>query len=159
MVFLFILSSISWSNDQFTTQNTAIADGQNLVSVYYDGQNKTVATSATTVGEALDKMGVQLQEGDVVEPSLDSGISRGVTNINVYRSFSYLVVDGEEKIATTSGYRSPKKVIEHAGIELYPEDIVSSDRVDEFIQDRSVGQRLIIQRATPVTVVLAGQVF
>lgn len=159
VVFLFILSSISWSNDQFTTQNTAIADGQNLVSVYYDGQNKTVATSATTVGEALDKMGVQLQEGDVVEPSLDSGISRGVTNINVYRSFSYLVVDGEEKIATTSGYRSPKKVIEHAGIELYPEDIVSSDRVDEFIQDRSVGQRLIIQRATPVTVVLAGQVF
>lgn len=159
VVFLFILTSIAWSNDQFTTKNTAIADGQNLVSVYYDGQNKTVATSATTVREALDKMGVELQKGDVVEPSLDSQISRGVTNINVYRSFSYLVVDGDDKIPTTSGYRSPKKVIEQAGIKLYPEDIVTSDRVDEFIQDDSVGQRLIIQRATPVTVVLAGQVF
>ena len=159
VVFLFILSSISWSNDQFTTKTTAIADGQNLVSVYYDGQNKTVATSATSVQEALDKMGVVLQKGDVVEPSLDTQITRGVTNINVYRSFSYLVVDGDERIPTTSGYRSPKKVIEQAGIELYPEDIVSSDRVDEFIEDQSVGQRLIIQRATPVTVVLAGQVF
>ena len=39
VVFLFILTSIAWSNDQFTTKNTAIADGQNLVSVYYDGQN------------------------------------------------------------------------------------------------------------------------
>lgn len=159
MVFLFILTSIAWSNDQFTTKNTAIADGQNLVSVYYDGQNKTVATSATTVGEALTKMGVNLDKGDVVEPALDQPITRGVTNINVYRSFSYLIVDGDKKIATTSGYRSPKKVIEQAGVELYPEDIVSSDRVDEFIQDESVGQRLIIDRATPVTVVLAGQVF
>lgn len=153
------MTSITWSRDQFTTNNTALADGQNLVSIYYDGQNKTVATSADTVGEALQKMGITLEKGDVVEPAIDQPVSRGVTNINVYRAFSYLVVDNGKNIPTTSGYRSPRKVIEEAGIKLYPEDIVTTERVDTFVQDSSVGQRLSIERATPVTVVLAGKTF
>ncbi len=159
LIFVFILTSIAWSHDQFTASTTALADGQNLVSVYYDGQNKTVATSANTVGEALNKMGITLSKGDVVEPALDQTVSRGVTNINVYRAFSYLVVDNGKNISTTSGYRSPRKVIEEAGIKLYPEDIVTTERVDSFVQDSSVGQRLSIDRATPVTVVLAGKTF
>lgn len=161
LVFLFILTSIAWSHDQLTTgtKATAMADGQNLVSVYYDGQNKTVATGATTVGEALQKMGVTLQKGDVVEPALDQPLNVGVTNVNVYRAFSYVIDDDGKKINTTSGYRSPRKVIEQAGIKLYPEDIVATERVDDFVDRESVGQQLIITRATPVTVVLAGQTF
>jgi len=159
LAFLFILTSIAWSHDQINTKFVALADSQNLVSVYYDGQNKTVATSASTVGEALSKMGVSLQKGDVVEPALEQPLTVGVTNVNVYRSFSYVVEDGNKQINTTSGYRSPRKVIEQAGITIYPEDNIVAERVDEFVQNASVGQKLVIDRATPVTVVLAGQVF
>lgn len=159
LVFIFVLISFNWSHDQLTTNTTALASDQNLVSVYYDGQNKTVATAATTVGEALDKMGITLQKGDVVEPSLNEPITMGVTNVNVYRAYTYQISDGDKNITVTSGYRTPKKVIEQAGIKIYPEDIVESERVDEFVQSESVGQQLVIKRATPVTVVLSGKTF
>ncbi len=159
LVFIFILTTIAWSHDQFTANTTALASDQNLVSVYYDGQNKTVATGAATVGEALDKMGITLQKGDVVEPSLGEPITMGVTNVNIYRAFTYEIIDGDKSISITSGYRTPKKVIEQAGIKLYPEDIVETERVDEFVQSQSVGQQLVIKRAIPVTVVLSGQTF
>lgn len=136
-----------------------MADGQNLVSIYYDGQNKTIATSAETVGEALGKMGITLGKGDVVEPGLDQPVSRGVTNINVYRAFSYVVVDGTKTISTNSGYRSPRKVVEEAGIAVYPEDNITTERVDDFVADDAVGQRIVVDHATPVTVVLAGKTF
>ncbi|MBA3679533.1 DUF348 domain-containing protein [Candidatus Saccharibacteria bacterium] len=159
LIILFVLTSIAWSHDQFTANNTALADGQNLVSVYYDGQNKTVATSATTVGEALHKMGINLEKGDVVEPGIDTPVTLGVTNINIYRSLSYLVEDGDKRLSTTSGYHSPRKIVEQSGITLYPEDTIETERVDSFVVDQSVGQRIIINRATPVTVVLAGKTF
>lgn len=156
------MSSIAFSHDQLSaTKNTAFAegDGQNLVSVYYDGQNKTIATNATTVGEALEKIGVSLQKGDVVEPSASTPIIQGVTNVNVYRAFSYEIVDANKVIKTTSGYRSPKKVAEQAGLTIYPEDVITTERVDQFVDSDSVGQRLIIDRATAVTVILAGKTF
>jgi len=156
---MFILTSISFSNDQFTASNKALADGQNLVSIYYDGQNKTIATSSTTVGEALGKMGITLEKGDVVEPGLDQPVSRGVTNINVYRASSYVVVDGSKSLNTNSGYRSPRKIAEAAGVALFPEDTVTTERVDNFVADGAVGQRIIVDHATPVTVVLAGKTF
>lgn len=148
-----------YSNDQFTSENKAYADGQNLVSVYYDGQKKTVATNANTVGEALQKMGVTLGKGDVVEPAADQPLAQAVTNINIYRAYPYLILDGNKKTHAVSGYRSPRMVIEQAGVKLYPEDIISSERVNEFLQDNSVGERLTINRATPVSVVLAGKAF
>lgn len=158
-VFLFILTSIAWSHDQFTTNTTALADGQNLVSVYYDGQNKTVATGAATVGEALQKMDIELQKGDVVEPSVDKPLTLGVTNINVYRSISYVVEDGGKHTTTSSGYRSPRKVVENSGVPIYPEDTITTERVDSFVDVGTLGQKIAIERATPVTVVLAGKTF
>lgn len=151
----------NWANNQVTTPNDqkAFAEGQNLVSVYYDGNKKTVATTANTVGEALQKMGVTLQKGDVVEPAADQPLSQAVTNINVYRAFPYVIYDGNKKVQTLSGYRSPRKIIEAAGLPIYPEDNITSDRIDEFSTVGSVGQSINIERATPVTVVLAGKSF
>lgn len=159
LLFMLVALIGGYSNDQFTTETKAYADGQNLVSVYTDGQKNTVATSANTVGEALQKMGITLGEGDVVEPALDHQLNQNVTNINIYRAFPYLIIDGNNKTHTLSGYRSPRKVVEHAGIKLFPEDIVSSERVEEFATDQSVGERLTIIRATPVTVIIGGKTF
>lgn len=159
LVFLFIMTTVIWSHDQFTANTTALASDQNLVSVYYDGQNKTVATGASTVGEALTKMGITLQKGDVVEPSVDEPVTMGVTNVNIYRAYTYQIIDGNKEMTVTSGYRTPKKVIEQAGLTLYPEDIVNSERVDEFVQSESVGQQLVIHRAKPVTVIISGKTF
>lgn len=158
---MFVTLVGNWANNQVTTpvDQKAFAEGQNLVSVYYDGNKKTVATTANTVGEALQKMGVTLQKGDIVEPAADQPLSQAVTNINVYRAFPYVIYDGNKKVQTLSGYRSPRKIIEAAGLPIYPEDNITSDRIDEFSSVGSVGQSIHIERATPVTVVLAGKSF
>ncbi len=162
LVFFFVLAVTAFSHDQLTLGNSRVfADSQSLVSVFADGQHKTVATSANTVGEALQKMGVTLAQGDVVEPSGEQPLSSGVTNINVYRARPYLIVDGDKKTTVLSGYRSPRSIIEHSNVSLYPEDVVTTQRQDatQFLNDAVVGGRLEIQRATPVTVVLAGKTF
>ncbi|MFO0862292.1 MAG: ubiquitin-like domain-containing protein [Candidatus Saccharibacteria bacterium] len=158
---MFIMLVSNWANNQITvpTDQKAFADGQNLVSVYYDGNKKTVATNANTVGEALQKMGVTLNKGDVVEPAADQPLSEAVTNINVYRAYPYVIYDGNKKIQTLSGYRSPRKIIEQAGITVYPEDDITTDRIDQFESAGSVGESIHIDRAMPVTVVLAGKTF
>jgi uncharacterized protein YabE (DUF348 family) len=158
---MFVTLVSNWANNQITapSDQQAFADGQNLVSVYYDGNKKTVATTANTVGDALSKMGVTLGKGDVVEPAADQPLSQAVTNINVYRAYPYVIYDGNKKINTLSGYRSPRKVIEAAGLPIYPEDNVSTDRIDEFNSVGSVGQSIHIDRATPVSVTLAGKSF
>jgi uncharacterized protein YabE (DUF348 family) len=163
LIFMFVMLVSNWANNQITapTDQKAFADGQNLVSVYYDGNKKTVATNANTVGEALQKMGVTLGKGDVVEPAADQPLSQAVTNINVYRAFPYVIYDGDKKINTLSGYRSPRQIIAAAGVPIYPEDIVTTDRIDpdQFASSGSVGESIHIDRATPVTVVLAGKSF
>ncbi len=151
----------NWANNQITppSDQKAFAEGQNLVSVYYDGNKKTVATSANTVGEALQKMGVSLGQGDVVEPAADQPLNEAVTNINVYRAFPYVIYDGNKRIQTLSGYRSPRRIIEQAGVKIYPEDDITTDRIDQFGAAGSVGESIQIHRATPVNVVLAGKTF
>jgi uncharacterized protein YabE (DUF348 family) len=158
---MFIMLVSNWANNQITapTDQKAFADGQNLISVYYDGNKKTVATTANTVGEALAKMGVTLGKGDVVEPAAGQPLNQAVTNINVYRAFPYVIYDGNKKINTLSGYRSPRKIIEAAGLPIYSEDNVTTDRIDQFNATGSVGESIHIDRATPITVILAGKSF
>ncbi|MBI2798588.1 DUF348 domain-containing protein [Candidatus Saccharibacteria bacterium] len=163
LVFLFILTVGAFSRDQINLSgsNQAFANSQSLVSIFADGQKRTVATSANTVGEALEKNGVTLGQGDVVEPSADQPLSSNVTNINIYRARPYLIVDGGKATTILSGYRSPRSVIERNNITLYPEDVVTPELQNEhqMLSDGSVGEKLVIQRATPVTVVLAGKTF
>lgn len=163
LVFLFTLLVTAFSHDQLSLSNNhkVLADSQSLVSIFADGQRKTVASNSNTVGEALQKNGVTLGQGDITEPALDQPLSSGVTNINVYRARPYLIIDGDKKTQVLSGYRSPRSIIEHSNVTLYPEDTVGSERADsgQMLEDSTVGERLVIDRAIPVTVVLAGKTF
>lgn len=149
----------AYANNDLHINSQVFADGQSLVSLYADGQRKTVPVSANTVGEALDKLGVKLKDGDVVEPATDTKISQALTNINVYRGLPYLVVDGNKRRIVQSGYRSPRQIIDAAGITVYPEDTITETRVDDFLGEKAVGSRLDIVRATPVNVLIGGKPF
>src|SRR5690349_23469966 len=45
------------------------ANDSKVVSLFVDGQTRIVPTRANTVGDVLNKAGVELREGDVVEPT------------------------------------------------------------------------------------------
>ncbi|MFA7175266.1 MAG: ubiquitin-like domain-containing protein, partial [Kiritimatiellia bacterium] len=58
-------------------------------------QMRTVHTAATRVGVVLSRVGIQLNEGDVVEPAASTRLESGAT-INITRAFPVQIkVDGQ----------------------------------------------------------------
>lgn len=122
-----------------------------------DGQNKIITTDASTVGEVLQRSGITLEEGDIVEPKADTQIPRGLFNINIYRARPAVVVDGAQVIRLRSAYESPRLIATDAGLTTYPEDRFETSVVTDFMGDRSLGLKVTIDRAIPVTLQADGK--
>ncbi len=159
LTFGFVMFTISYSRDQLGFQTKAYADGKHLLSVYVDGKKKIVASSASTVGDAVIELGIPIEKSDVVEPDLDTPIDQPTFNVNIYRGLPAVVKDEGKTTTVVTGHRSPRQIAADAGVQLYPEDEVKTDRVDDFLNDGSVGPKISVTRAKPVQVVLAGQIY
>ena len=155
----FIVYSAFIGQSQPFNFNKAIAEGKGLITVYVDGQKKTFATDASTIGEALKQNGVELGKGDVIEPDADTVIDQPHYNVNIYKAYPAIIIDGESRTTTLSGYRTPRQIVESAGIKLFPEDKISMERSDNFYDTSTVGQKITIERATPVQLSLGNKNF
>ena len=155
----FIAYSAIIGQSQPFSFNKAIAEGKGLITVYVDGQKKTFATNANTIGEALKQNGVELGKGDVIEPEADTVIDQPHYNVNIYKAYPAIIIDGENKTTTLSGYRTARQIVEAAGIKIYPEDKLSMERSDNFNDASIVGQKITIDRATPVELNLGNKTF
>lgn len=129
-----------------------------IVTVYADGNKQTLPTRAKTVQDLLDRLDIKIHEGDVVEPALDSPIINDNFDINIYRSRPVMIVDKGKQIVVNSADQSPAVVARNAGIVVYPEDKMVPDVPENLIQEGVVGDRYVIDRATPVTLILYGNV-
>jgi uncharacterized protein YabE (DUF348 family) len=127
-----------------------------MVTIYADGLTYTFPTEANTVGQALEKVQITLGEHDLVEPNIDSDITVDTFNINVYRARPVLVIDGDQRQQVLSPYQSPRLIAQEAGFEVYPEDHFMLSRIDDFIGEGTLGLKLNIVRATPLTLSLYG---
>lgn len=124
--------------------------------VSHDGVQQTVPTDEPTVGALLAKLHVKLNEGDVVEPAATTPIDQDEFRINVYRAIPVEIVDGAHKTFAFSAATTPRSIAAQAGTTIYPEDYLSIVPTTNFIQDGAVGERLVIDRATPVYLNLYG---
>jgi uncharacterized protein YabE (DUF348 family) len=128
----------------------------NVVVISYDKQERIVPTYAKTVGDLLNRLDIKLNEGDVVEPAADTEILGDNFRINVYRAVPVTIVDGEQKTFTYSAAATPRSIVKQAGITVYPEDRLALLPTENFLNESSIGERVVIQRATPVMVNLYG---
>lgn len=131
---------------------------KSLVTVYSDNEERAISTTVLTVGEALERSGVELGPHDLVEPGIDTFINEAVFRINVYRARPVTVVDGTSQIIVMSPYQSPRLIAESAGLDVYDEDKFSFELIDDILLTGALGQRLIIERSTPVTLSLYGDI-
>lgn len=144
--------------DRWPQRNHAAADaGRKIVSIYAGGREVTITTDLTTVRDALAKAKIDLASDDIVEPGLDTVIPDGYFNVNVYPAQPYRIVDGARTVLTRSAIRSPRLVAMAAGVELYPQDGVEVRPVDNMAEAGTVGQDIVITRATAVQVLIDGQ--
>ncbi|MCE7936744.1 DUF348 domain-containing protein [Candidatus Saccharibacteria bacterium CPR2] len=132
------------------------ANNARIINIYSDGREITTASSAGTVGEVLDRAGIVVNERDLVEPSRDTVINTDTFNINIFRSRPVTIIDGQSRLNVVSAHQSPRSIIEAAGVEIYNEDWVNLERVNDFVGETTLGLKLVIDRATPVTLNLYG---
>jgi uncharacterized protein YabE (DUF348 family) len=127
-----------------------------VVIITHDDIEQTVPTRATTVGELLQRTSIQLNEGDVVEPDTQTEIVSDNFRVNVYRAAPVTIVDGSKKLFAYSAAKTPRSIVKQAGIEVFPEDTLTLVPVENFLVEASIGQRVVIQRATPVNLNIYG---
>lgn len=127
-----------------------------IVIISHDDQRQTVPAGETTVGELLKKLNIPINKGDVVEPAINTMIDQDQFRINIYRALPVTVLDGEERIATDSAARTPRTVAQQSGVTLYPEDHVTTAPPQDFLKPGGIGERVVVDRATPVNVDLYG---
>lgn len=127
-----------------------------IVILYADHKTETLPTHELTVGAFLGKVGVSIYGGDVVEPNLATIIQEDNFRINVYRASPVVLIDGQQKVYGFSAALTPRSLAEQTGTKLYPEDIVYTEPSDDFLKDQSVGNKVIVERATPASLNLYG---
>jgi len=130
---------------------------KSLITVFADNQEWSISSTVLTVGEALDRSGVEIGPYDLVEPSRDTFINEAVFRINVYRARPVTIVDGDTQKTLMSPYQSPRLIAKAANIKVYDEDNFKFELIDDIINTGAIGQRLVIDRATPVRVNLYGE--
>lgn len=128
----------------------------NVVVVTYDKQERTIPTDAKTVGELLKRLEITLKEGDVVEPGKDTEIASDNFRVNVYRAVPVTIVDGGKKTFAYSAAATPRSIVKQAGVTVYPEDKLDLLPTENFLAESSIGERVVISRATPIDLNLYG---
>ncbi len=138
------------------THDRVEADNSLVVIVSHDDVEQTVPTTQTSVGELLEKLDITLGEGDIVEPAAFTEIKQDDFRINVYRSKPVEVIDNGQRKFTFSAATTPRSIAKQAGATLYPEDELVTQPVTEFLKDRTLGTKVLVDRAVPVTMNLYG---
>ncbi len=136
--------------------STVGASDSRLVHVNVDGQSQIIPTRAPTVGDLLKRLNIQVHEQDLIEPSQDTPILQDNFQVNVYRARPVTIVDQGKSITLLSPYQDARVVAEKAGINLFPEDDVKFQAPE--LKENVIGEKVVITRATPITINLYGNV-
>ncbi len=133
-------------------------NGAKFVTFYDDGEKLTVKTEAATVEEALERAGISINEGDIVEPGLTAEISADNFYINIHRARPVVVRDGAtEKYLMTASY-DHRTIAGEAGATIYDGDEVRLVPNEKFLENgvaeiyeisRNGGRTLTVEEEIP----------
>jgi uncharacterized protein YabE (DUF348 family) len=130
-----------------------------IVDLYVDGERQTVSTRAKTVEDLLNRLEIPVINEDIIEPSKDTLLFEDNTQVNVYRARPVSVVDKSRTITVLSAHRAPRLIAQDAGIDLFPEDIVSPAPVDQLNPTLvEPAEKVIVTRALGVQLNVYGVV-
>jgi uncharacterized protein YabE (DUF348 family) len=128
-----------------------------VVQLTIAGEKQSVPTRAHTVKEFLERADVTINEGDVIEPSQDELIAGDNFRINVYKARPVTIFDGDKRVQALSAAKTPRVVADEAGVKVYPEDILEQGISDDMLREQVIGEKITIDRATPVALNLYGK--
>lgn len=124
-----------------------------------DGETKAIPTKAKTVGEFIQLESIPVGPRDRVEPDAHEPIVGDNFRINVYRAEPVVVIDGATETHGTAAAGSNRMAVEQAGVKLHNEDSIAVIPTYNFVVQGSLGQRLTVNRATPIQLDLYGKTY
>ncbi len=127
-----------------------------LITVHDRGKDTVFLTQATTLKEAFQKEGIEVDSHDAVEPSMDEKLVANDYQVNIYRARPVTVIDGSTRLKVVTPYQTAAQIIADVGIQLYPEDTTTLTRSSDIVAD-GAGLELKINRATPMVLDLYGK--
>lgn len=127
-----------------------------IVIISHDGYKQIVPSIEPTVGSLLSKLHIALSQGDVVEPSLSTRINEDEFRINIHRALPVEIVEGNQRTYAFSAATTPRSIAAQAGINLYPEDLLTSSQPSNFIEQGAIGQVINIKPSVPINLILYG---
>lgn len=130
-------------------------DDTNIVILHADKDTRVLPTREETVGGLLKNAGVDLKEGDVVEPATDAVIDQDDFRINVYRAAPVVIQDEGTRVLALSAAQTSRSIADQAGITIYPEDELVTEPSRDFLRD-GIGSKVTINRSKPVVLNLYG---
>jgi resuscitation-promoting factor RpfB len=127
----------------------------NVVVISHDEQVQTVSSKEPTVGALLGKLAIAINEGDVVEPDVQTAIKQDDFRINIYRARPVEIVDNGQRMFAKSARSTERGVAQQSGLTVYPEDKLTRLPITDF-STGAIGDEIVVERATPVNVNLYG---
>jgi uncharacterized protein YabE (DUF348 family) len=156
-IILFIVLFGAFLAFAFSSKGQSIvAPDTRIVIISHDGVKETVPTKATTVGSLIHRLQIKINPGDVVEPSESTAITQDDFRINIYRAQPVEIIDGSQHIFSFSAATTPRAIAQQAGETVYPEDDLNIVPTQNFLTDQAIGERIVINRATPINVNIFG---
>lgn len=128
-----------------------------LVTIYDEGQFKTIVTESGTVKAALDEAGISVQDSDTIEPSADSLLVAESYSVNIYRSRPIVVKDGGDEKRIITAAQTGRTIAQAADIELDFEDVVDIEPNFDVLENEGAIMVATVRRAVPVKLILYGQ--
>lgn len=153
--FVFLLFGIITAANVYASPQEP-ANGERLITIHDNGHDRGILTRATTLREAFTEAGIRIDENDLVEPGIDETLVANNYEVNVYRARPITIVDGAVQTKVMSAYRTAKQIVEQANMVLQDEDNTTMDAPANMVQ-HGTGVRLVVDRATPFTLVLYGK--
>jgi uncharacterized protein YabE (DUF348 family) len=150
---LFFLSSVGLV---LVNSQTVTPSDLHSVSVAVDGETKTIPTRAKTVQDLLDRLNIEVNEQDIIEPSLDTKILEDNFTVKVLRARPVTIVDSGKRITVLSAHQQPRTVVEKAGIVMYPEDGIKQAEASGLGGQPIIGENIEVDRAQAASINLYG---
>ncbi|MBW3589209.1 MAG: DUF348 domain-containing protein [Actinobacteria bacterium] len=130
--------------------STAYFLAEKRVTLADDGRVRSFTTFAPTVGDALDRLGVEVGPDDVVRPSVDSDLE-GARRIEVHRAKDVVVVlNGSRSVERVTG-RTVAQILDQLSVEK--KGAYLAPAADEKVSD---GDEIVVAQPVEVTVVDGG---
>lgn len=133
------------------------ASDSRIVEVSIDGEQRTVPTRSKNVGELLNKLEIEVNDKDIVTPSVDTQILEDDMKIVVQKARPVTIIDHGKATTVLSPHRQPRTAVEKAGYTLYPEDGIETQIPTESPNGQLIiGDQIVVDRAKPANINLYG---